>query len=206
MVIGIAGGTSSGKTTTAQYFFTMWGGDTSCVLLRADDYYIPHKKLTLAERAELNYDHPDSIDSNLLAEHIRQLKNGKPIQVPVYDFTIHDRFDTSKWRTVQPKPIIIVEGILVLHYDAIREQCDHTLFVATPDDERLARRIERDTTERGRTMSSVLAQWRKTVQPMHLAFCEPSKRHAKLIIPEGGGNIEALTIVRHGIEYLSQQS
>jgi uridine kinase len=190
-VIGIAGGTGSGKTTIARAIFNALPREHVSVL-EHDHYYRDRSELTAAERALLNFDHPDSLDTALLVEHVRALKAGRPVEVPQYDFMTHARKkETSK---LLPTPVIIVEGILVFVEAALRDELDVKLFVDTDADIRVMRRVRRDIEQRGRTFQSVREQYYRTVRPMHLAFVEPSKRWADLIIPEGDAKV-ALDLV-----------
>lgn len=192
IVIGIAGGTGSGKTTLANSLVGYFGGDEVSIL-RHDNYYKRHDELTYEERAALNYDHPDAFDTDLLCEHIRELKAGRAIEMPVYDFTAHNRSDRKTH--VLPNPVIILEGVLILAEPALVELMDFRIFVDTDADERILRRIIRDVNQRGRTLESVIRQYRETVKPMHEQFVEPSKRKADIIIPEGGMNGAAMRVI-----------
>jgi uridine kinase len=192
LVVGVAGGTGSGKTTVVQRLLQALGPER-VALLEQDGYYRDRSDLSPVERAALNYDHPDAIDEPLLAQHVAELKLGKPVEAPRYDFVHHLR--AAETVRVEPRPCLVVEGILVLASEPVREQLDLRLFVDTDADLRFIRRLRRDVRERGRTMESVMAQWEATVQPMHLRFVEPSKRHAHLIIPEGGENMAALDVL-----------
>lgn len=192
LVIGIAGGTGSGKTTVAKKLAAAIPADR-CALIEHDAYYKDRSDLTLEARAAINYDHPDALDSDLLAEHLRTLRSGEPVDVPIYDFVTHTR--SAQTRHIEPAPVIIVEGILVFVETRVRAQFDIKIFVDTDPDIRLIRRIRRDLESRGRTFSSVREQYYSTVRPMHLQFVEPSKRWADLIIPEGGENIVALDVL-----------
>ncbi|GAB4322113.1 MAG: uridine kinase [Candidatus Sumerlaeia bacterium] len=192
LVLGIAGGTGSGKTTVAEELCARLGeGDYA--LVNQDSYYKDNAHLTLEERRRLNYDHPDVIDLPLLVAHVKDLIAGRPIHKPVYSFVEHTR--TGETVLVQPRPLIIVEGILVLHFEDLRRLMDIKLFVDTDADVRFIRRLERDIRERGRTQQSVIEQYLTTVRPMHLEFVEPSKRHADVIIPEGGFNRIAIEMI-----------
>ncbi len=188
LVIGLAGGTASGKSTLAKKIHAQ-SHPSATVILRVDEYY---KKLNqlFEEREKVNYDHPDAFDVDLLVHHIRQLKQGLSIQQPVYDYKNHNRTDETN--TIKPAPVIILEGILILAIEAIRNEIDFKIFVETPTDIRLLRRIERDALERGRSFESVAKQYLATVRPMHDLFVEPSKVYANIIVPEGGYN-EAAT-------------
>jgi uridine kinase len=199
LVIGIAGGSGSGKTTVAQEILQRVGPDR-IAYIQHDSYYKDLTGLPPAQRVEVNFDHPNSLETELLIEHIEKLKNGQAIEVPIYDFSTHSR--TDKIFRVNPRGVIIVEGILIFVDAALRPMFDVKLFVDTDADIRLIRRLERDITERGRTVESVLKQYQSTVRPMHLEFVEPSKRYADIIIPEGGHNMAALDMVVARIESL----
>jgi uridine kinase len=192
LVIGIAGGSGSGKTTVAQEILQRVG-PSRIAFLQHDSYYKDLSGLPPRQRAEVNFDHPDSLETDLLIEHIATLRDGRPVEVPIYDFSMHSR--TSKTFTVQPRRVILVEGILIFTEPALREMFDVKIFVDTDSDIRFIRRLERDITERGRTTESVIKQYQTTVRPMHLEFVEPSKRYADVIIPEGGHNTAALDMV-----------
>ena len=199
LVIGIAGGSGSGKTTVAQEILQRVGPDR-IAYLQHDSYYKDLTGLPPAQRAEVNFDHPNSLETELLISHIEQLKAGHAIDVPVYDFSRDSR--TEKTFTVNPRCVIIVEGILIFTDPALRGLFDVKLFVDTDADVRLIRRIERDINERGRTVEGVIKRYQATVRPMHLEFVEPSKRYADVIIPEGGFNRAALDMVVARIESL----
>ncbi|HEX2996855.1 MAG TPA: uridine kinase [Anaerolineales bacterium] len=192
LVIGIAGGSGSGKTTVAQEILQRVGPDR-IAFLQHDSYYKDLSGLPPAQRVEVNFDHPNSLETELLIQHIASLRDGKAIEVPIYDFSIHTR--TAKTFTVQPRRVILVEGILIFVEAALREMFDVKIFVDTDSDMRFIRRLERDIAERGRTTESVIKQYQLTVRPMHLEFVEPSKRYADIIIPEGGHNVAALDMV-----------
>ena len=191
LFIGIAGGTGSGKTTITRRITEQFGGQVS--VLYHDNYYKAHHDLSLEERSRLNYDHPEAFDRQLFLEHLAALKNGLPVECPVYDYTVHNRFD--KTVKVAPAPVIIVEGILILQDPDICDLLDIKLFVDTDADVRILRRILRDVRERGRTLESVVDQYLTTVKPMHELFVEPSRRQADLIVPEGGHNQVALDMI-----------
>ena len=191
MVIGIAGGTGSGKTTITRRLVERFGGDVS--VIHHDNYYKAHHDMPYEERALLNYDHPDSFDTDMLIEHLRLLKQGQSIQCPVYDYSIHDR--TDKTITIKPTRVIIVEGILIYENRELCDQMDIKIFVDADADVRILRRIVRDVRDRGRSLESVINQYLSTVKPMHEAFVEPSKRRADVIVPEGGHNLVALDMV-----------
>jgi uridine kinase len=197
LVIGIAGGSGSGKTTVAQAILQRVGPDRIS-FLQHDAYYKDLSGLPLAQRIEVNFDHPNSLDSELLTQHIRDLRDGRPIEVPVYDFSHHSR--TTKTYTVQARGVILVEGILIFAEPTLRELFDVKIYVDTDSDLRFIRRLQRDITERGRTTEAVIKQYLNTVRPMHLEFVETSKRYADVIIPEGGFNTAALDMVVARIE------
>ena len=199
LVIGIAGGSGSGKTTVAQVILQRVGRDR-IAFLQHDSYYKDLSGLPPAQRADVNFDHPESLESELLIEHIALLRAGKPVQVPIYDFSADRR--TGETFTVQPCRVILVEGILIFAEPQLRKMFDVKIFVDTDADLRFIRRLERDITERGRTTQSVIEQYIHTVRPMHLEFVEPSKRYADVIIPEGGFNAAALDMVVARIEAL----
>lgn len=195
LIIGIAGGTGSGKSTVAERIRKVFQTGT-VTIIRHDDYYHPPTGLSPEKLAMFNYDHPSALQTDLLTAHLNKLKRGESVSIPKYDFAKHERKPLEAWGgPTNPTPIIVVEGILVFEHPGLCQMCDYRLFVDTPADERLARRIMRDTKERGRTYESVIEQWRKTVQPMHLQFCEPSRRTADLIIPEGGENERGLQML-----------
>jgi len=199
LIIGIAGGSGSGKTTVAQAILQRVGPDRIS-FLQHDAYYKDLSGLPLAQRIEVNFDHPNSLDSELLTQHIRDLRDGRSVEVPIYDFSHHSR--TTKTYTVQARGVILVEGILIFAEPSLRDLFDVKIYVDTDSDLRLIRRLQRDITERGRTTESVIKQYLNTVRPMHLEFVEPSKRYADVIIPEGGFNTAALDMVVARIEYM----
>jgi len=203
LVIGIAGGSGSGKTTVAQTILQRVGPERISYL-QHDSYYKDLSGLPPAQRAEVNFDHPTSLESDLLIEHIRRLRAGQPAEIPVYDFAAHSR--TERSFTVQPRGVILVEGILIFAEAALRELFDVKIFVDTDSDLRLIRRLQRDIAERGRTAEAVVHQYLTTVRPMHLEFVEPSKRYADVIIPEGGFNAAAMDMVVARIEALLGRS
>ena len=192
ILIGIAGGTGSGKTTLADKLIENFGRDEVSIL-RHDNYYKRHDEMTYEERCLLNYDHPDAFDTELLCEHIKMLKSGQSIQMPVYDYTVHNRSDEVL--EVNPAPVIVLEGILIFAEPSLCELMDIKVFVDTDADVRILRRILRDVKERERSLDSVISQYLTTVKPMHEQFVEPSKRRADIIIPEGGQNIVALQML-----------
>lgn len=197
LVIGIAGGSGSGKTTVAQEILNRVG-PSRIAYLPHDAYYRDLSGLPPARRAEVNFDHPNALESELLVQHILQLKKYQPVELPVYDFSIHTR--TERTSPIKPQPVIMVEGILIYVEPELRKLFDIRIFVDTDSDLRFIRRLQRDLTERGRTTESVIHQYLKTVRPMHLEFVEPSKRYADIIIPEGGFNTAALDMVVARIE------
>jgi len=191
-VIGVAGGSGSGKTTVVRKIVDSLGLE-QVTLLQHDRYYRDRNDLRLEERAALNYDHPNALETDLLVQHVRDLKSGLPVQVPQYDFTRHARLQERE--TFQPRRALIVEGILVFTDAALRDLMDIKVFVDTDSDTRFIRRLQRDVAERGRTMESVVEQYLSTVRPMHLDFVEPSKRYADVIIPLGGHNTVAIELL-----------
>ncbi len=197
IVIGVAGGTGSGKTTVAQEIIKRVGLDR-LTYIQHDAYYRDWDDLPRADRDHPNFDHPDSLETDLLIEHLRQLREGHPVDAPVYEFVTHRR--TAATRHIMPEPVILVEGILIFVEKALRELIDVKIFVDTDADLRFIRRLRRDIAERGRTMETVIDQYLATVRPMHLEFVEPSKRYADLIIPQGGFNTVALDVVVARIE------
>ncbi|NIS81280.1 MAG: uridine kinase [Anaerolineales bacterium] len=192
IVIGIAGGTGSGKTTVADVILERVGTD-KIAFIPHDAYYKDLSELSHAQRAMINFDHPDSLETGLLIQHVISLKRWEPIEIPIYDFTSHTR--TEKTQPIEPQRVILVEGILVFTDEGLRILFDVKIFVDTPADIRFIRRLQRDIIERGRTVDSVIQQYQNTVRPMHLEFVEPSKRHADVIIPEGGLNTVAMDMV-----------
>lgn len=191
IVIGIAGGTASGKTTVASRIKEVFGENVGLVC--HDSYYLPHYDMSYEERSKINYDHPNAFETEKIISDIKTLKMGIPVDVPVYDFTIHNR--TEETNRVDPQKVIIVEGILVFENEELRNLMDIKIFVDTDADERLTRRILRDVKERGRSLESVLTQYITTVKPMHEMFVEPSKRYADIIVPRGGENEVALDMI-----------
>jgi uridine kinase len=202
LVIGIAGGTGSGKTTVANAIFKQVGKNIVSYLPH-DAYYKDLSNLPPPQRVAVNFDHPNSLDTGLMKKHIQQLKAGQGVELPVYDFTTHSR--TKETKQISPNPVLLVEGILIFVDPELRDLFDVKLFVDTDADIRLIRRIQRDITERGRTVDSVLKQYQATVRPMHLEFVEPSKRYADVIIPEGGYNVVALEMVTARIELMLRE-
>ena len=185
MIIGICGGTGSGKTTIARKIVETVGKG-NVVLVEQDSYYRNLADMPLDERHQANFDHPDSIDSEMLVNHIKRLKQGQPIEQPVYDYKTHTRMDETEH--IDPKPVVIVEGILIFAEPRVLDLLDFRIFVDTPDDVRLIRRLRRDISERGRSFEQTLWQYEHTIRPMHFEFVEPSKRHADIILPEGGNS------------------
>ncbi len=182
MIIGICGGTGSGKTTIARAIVEAVGAE-NVVLVEQDSYYRDLADMPLDERHQANFDHPDSIDSNMMVNHILRLKQGLPAEMPLYDFKTHTR--TTNIEIIQPRSVVIVEGILIFAETRVLDLLDVRVFVDTPDDVRLIRRLKRDHAERGRTYEHTMDQYMRTIRPMHFEFVEPSKRHADIIIPEG---------------------
>ncbi len=199
IIIGIAGGTGSGKTTIANVLLERVGAE-HIAFLPHDAYYKNLTDLPRAQRDIINFDHPDSLETNLLVDHLKLLKTGATVETPMYDFTRHAR--TEQTKQVSPQAVILVEGILVFAEADLRKIFDVKIFVDTPPDIRFIRRLQRDIIERGRTVESVINQYETTVRPMHLEFVEPSKRHADVIIPEGGLNTVAMDMVVARIESL----
>lgn len=200
VTIGVAGGTGSGKTTVAQAILERVGRG-QIAHLEQDAYYRDLGHLPVEERRRVNFDHPDLLETELLVEHIHELQAGRPVMVPEYDFTTDTRRLTR--HLIEPRPVILVEGILILAEKSVRDLLDIKVFVDTDADLRFIRRLLRDTTERGRSLGSVVEQYLKTVRPMHLEFVEPSKRYADVIIPEGGYNQVALDMVTARVRDLS---
>ena len=202
LTIGIAGGTGSGKTTITKKIIREFGGDVSVIY--HDNYYKAHDEMPYSERCKLNYDHPDAFDTELMLEHLRALKRGESVLCPVYDYSQHNRSD--KTMEVHSARVLIVEGILIFADNRLCDEMDIKLYVDTDADVRILRRIVRDVRDRGRSLESVVNQYLSTVKPMHEQFVEPSKRRADLIIPEGGRNTVALTMVMERIRsYLGRK-
>lgn len=191
LMIGIAGGTGSGKTTLTRRLAELFGSEVS--VINHDNYYKRHDELTYEERCRLNFDHPDAFDTPLLVRHLEELKKGKGIHCPVYDFKAHNR--SGQTVKVPPAPVIILEGILIFAEPALCRLLDIKVYVDTDADVRILRRITRDVTERGRSLESVISQYLTTVKPMHEQFVEPSRRNADLVVPEGGENHVALDLL-----------
>lgn len=199
IIVGIAGGTGSGKTTVAKAIYDRVGADR-IEWISHDSYYRNFEGLSSEEKHHINYDHPDSLETELLCRHLDVLTKGSGVEVPIYDFTTHSR--KTETLRVEPRKVVIVEGILVLAEVELRKRIDIKLFVDTPADIRFVRRLMRDITVRGRSVESVIEQYVTTVRPMHEEFVEPSKRHADLIIPEGGENLVAIDAIIARVEHL----
>lgn len=191
MIIGIAGGTGSGKTTLTERLKAEFQGDVS--VLYHDNYYKSHSDMTYEERAKLNYDHPDAFETERMIADLQALRQGETVLCPVYDYTIHDR--SPETLEVWPTKVILVEGILIFENKALRDLMDIKIFVDTDADVRILRRIMRDVKKRGRSLDSVVQQYLTTVKPMHEQFVEPSKRYADIVVPEGGRNLVALDMI-----------
>ena len=196
LVIGIAGGTGSGKTTLMKNLISTFSG--SVTLLSHDNYYRRHDELTYEERCKLNYDEPAALETDLMARHLDALRRGEAVDCPVYDFTVHNLSDETI--RINPEKVIIVEGILIFENKALRDLMDVKIFVDTDADVRLCRRIKRDVNKRGRTLESVLEQYQTTVKPMHEKYVEPSKKYANLVVLEGGKNWVALDMIMGRIQ------
>lgn len=195
LVIGIAGGTGSGKTTLTNQIAAQFPEDVT--VINHDNYYKPHDEMTYEERCRLNYDHPNAFDTELMIEHLKQLKEGKTIECPTYDYTIHNRSKSTL--TITPSKVIIVEGILIFENKELCNQMDIRIFVDTDADLRIIRRIRRDVMERARSLDSVINQYMETVKPMHEQFVEPSKKNASIIVPEGGHNLVAMEMIMNQV-------
>ncbi|UUM12953.1 uridine kinase [Proteiniclasticum sp. QWL-01] len=199
VLIGITGGTGSGKSTVANAIYNSFGEKSICMISQ-DSYYKDQSHLSFEDRVKTNYDHPMAFDTDLLIDHLQRLLAGQPIEMPTYDFTIHNR--TKEVKIVEPRDIIIVEGILVLDDKRLRDLLDIKIYVDTDADIRILRRLVRDIEERGRSVSSVVDQYLSVVRPMHMQFTEPSKRYADLIIPEGGHNKVAIDVMVRSVKAL----
>ena len=196
LVIGIAGGTGSGKTTLMKNIIDSYADQVT--VLSHDNYYKRRDELTYEQRCLINYDEPDALETDLMAVHLDKLRQGQAIDCPVYDFTQHNRSDETV--RIVPKSVIIVEGILIFENKPLRDLMDIKIFVDTDADVRLCRRIKRDVNKRGRTLESVLMQYQTTVKPMHEKYVEPSKKHADIVVPEGGKNLVALDMIMGRIQ------
>ena len=196
LIIGIAGGTGSGKSTLTQRIVQQFGN--AVTVIRHDDYYKAHDDLTYEERTKLNYDHPNAFDTELLMKHLQELRAGKAIHCPIYDYSVHNR--STDWQLIYPSSVIIGEGILIFEDRRLCEQMDIKIFVDTDADIRILRRIRRDVQERARSLDSVITQYLETVKPMHEQFVEPSKKNADIIVPEGGHNSVAMEMIVNRIE------
>lgn len=202
ILIGIAGGTGSGKSTIAKEIYSRFNED--CIaMIEQDSYYKDQSHIPFEERIKINYDHPKAFDTELLVEHLKSLLNGEAIEKPMYDFEIHNRKEEKI--KVEPKEIIILEGILILEDPNVRDLLDIKIYVDTDADVRIIRRILRDINERGRTVDSVINQYLNVVRPMHMQFIEPTKRYADIIIPEGGHNKVAIDIIVANIKQILQK-
>ena len=200
LVIGIAGGTGSGKTTLMNNIVARFGG--AVTVLSHDNYYKRRDELTLEQRQKINYDEPAALDTSLMVYHLEQLRAGHSIDCPVYDFTLHNRSDETIH--IEPNRVIIVEGIMIFENQPLRDLMDIKIFVDTDADIRLCRRVKRDVNKRGRSLELVLEQYQTTVKPMHEKYVEPSKKYADLVVPEGGKNLVALDIIMgHIAQYLN---
>ena len=193
LVIGIAGGSGSGKTTLMNNIVGRF--EENITVLRHDSYYKRHDDMTFEERCQLNYDEPNALETELMVQHLDQLKNGQAIDCPVYDFTVHNRSDAVQ--RIEPRSVIIVEGILIFQNKQLRDLMDIRIFVDTDADIRLCRRVKRDVNKRGRSLESVLTQYQETVKPMYEKYVEPSKKHAHILVPEGGKNAVALDLIEN---------
>ena len=200
-IIGVAGGTGSGKTTVSRRIQEAVNV-AAIAYLQHDNYYRDQSHLPLPERAQTNYDHPDSLETSLMIEHLRQLKRGIPVNIPVYDFAVHTR--STRTLRVEPARIILVEGILIFVEPELRDLMDIRIFVDTDADIRFIRRLRRDMNERGRSLDSIVKQYMATVRPMHMEFVEPSKRYADVIVPRGGDNRVAMEMIVARIQALLQ--
>jgi uridine kinase len=198
-VIGVAGGTGSGKTTVSRRIWEAVGRER-IAYIQHDNYYKDQSHLTPEDRALTNYDHPDSLETSLLVAHLRELRAGRPVDIPAYDFSVHNR--SKRTLRVNPAKVVLVEGILIFVEPALRELMDMRIFVDTDADIRFIRRLRRDMIERGRTLDSVVKQYLATVRPMHLEFVEPSKRYADVIVPQGGDNRVAMEMIASRIQAL----
>lgn len=197
MIIGISGGSGSGKSTITQIIADRFGADVT--VIRHDDYYKEHHSLPYEERAKLNYDCPEAFDTDLMVKHLQSLKEGKAIDCPIYNYMIHDRSDET--RRILPNKVLVIDGILILSEKRLRDLMDIKIFVDTDADIRILRRIKRDVHERERSLDSVINQYLETVKPMHEMFVEPSRKFADIIIPEGGHNIVAMEMIEKMVSH-----
>jgi len=202
-VIGVAGGTGSGKTTVSRRIWEAVGRER-IAYLQHDNYYKDQSHLTAEERARTNYDHPDSLETSLMVSHLRELRAGRPVNIPVYDFSIHNR--SKETLRINPAKVILVEGILIFVEPTLSELMDMRIFVDTDADIRFIRRLRRDMVERGRSLDSIVQQYLGTVRPMHMEFVEPSKRYADIIVPQGGDNRVAMEMIVSRIQALLRES
>ena len=196
LIVGIAGGSASGKTTVVNKVKEFFGDHIT--VIGHDNYYKAHDDMTYEERSRLNYDHPNAFDTERMIEDVRKLKNGETVEIPVYDYGVHNRSDRTI--TVTPQRVVVLEGILLLYDAELRDLMDAKVFVDAPADERLVRRIKRDMAERERSLQSVLSQYQDTVRPMHEQFVEPTKAYADIIIPRGGENHVGIGILKSFLE------
>lgn len=192
-IIGIAGGSASGKSTISRKLKEKYENENSVTIIRQDDYYKDQSHLTMEQRVQTNYDHPFAFDNDLLIKHLNMLSNGEVVEKPTYDFVNHTRSDITE--TIHPCDVIVIEGLFVLEDEQIRNMCDIRVFVDTDADTRFIRRLVRDVKKRGRTLDSVITQYTQTVKVMHEQFVEPSKKHADIIILEGGQNLVAIDLL-----------
>ena len=192
LVIGIAGGSGSGKTTLLKNIIETFG--PSITVISHDNYYKRHDEMTYEERCKLNYDEPAALETDLMVQQLEQLRQGREILCPVYDFTVHNRSDETM--RINPERVIIVEGILIFENKALRDLMDIKIFVDADADIRICRRIKRDVNKRGRSLESVITQYQETVKPMHEKYVEPSKKYADIVVPEGGKNLVALAMIQ----------
>ncbi len=202
LVIGIAGGTGSGKTTLMKNLIGQFGDRIT--VLSHDNYYRRHDELPYEERCKLNYDEPAALETELMVEHLAKLRNGEPVDCPVYDFTVHNR--SQEVLHLEPRSVIMVEGIMIFENKELRDLMDIKIFVDTDADIRLCRRIKRDVNKRGRSMESVLEQYQQTVKPMHDQYVEPSKKFADLVVLEGGKNLVALDMIMNRLQRHLEQN
>jgi len=196
LVVGIAGGSASGKTTVVNKVKEFFGDNIT--VIGHDNYYKAHNDMTYEERTLLNYDHPNAFDTERMIEDVQKLKKGETVEIPVYDYSVHNRSEETQ--TIKPQSVVVLEGILLLYDGRLRDLMDVKIFVDAPADERLVRRIKRDMAERDRSLQSVLSQYQDTVRPMHEQFVEPTKAYADIIIPRGGDNHVGIGILQSFLE------